>query len=90
MLKGSTNSVKLPPYFNKNLFRIAKYVRIRQGGISFSRRYIESFEEDFEETLQITQKIFDIKPKFTSKNEPLFCSGVISDFFNKIISRDYN
>ena len=88
--KGSTNSVKLPLYFDKNLLRITKFVRIRQGGISFSKRYTESFEEDFEEILKITQDIFDIKPKFTCKNEPLFCSGILSDFFNKIIKRNYN
>lgn len=88
--KGSTNSVKLPLYLDKNLVRISKFIRIREGGIGFSKRYMESFDENFEEILKIAQKIFDIKPKFTCKNEPLFCSGVISDFFNKIIKRNYN
>ena len=86
--KGSTNSVKLPLFFNNKFIKIAKFVRIRQGGVSFSKRYIESFNEDFNNILKITEEMFDIKPKYTSKKEPLFCSGVISDFFNKVIKRE--
>lgn len=86
--KGSTNSVKLPLISNEDLSRIAKYVRIRAGGISFSKRYIESFNENFNEIIGLTEKIFDIKPKYTCKKEPLFCSGVLADFFSKIIRRE--
>ncbi len=85
--KGSINSVKLPLYLDKKVLKIAKFVRIRQGGISFSRRYIESFNENFGEILNITQKIFDIKPTHTCKKEPIFCSGVLKDFFNSFIKR---
>jgi len=85
--KGSINSVKLPEFYNNSLFKIARFVRIRNGGITISKRYVESFNEDFDKTLNEVQLIFDIKPKFTSKNEPIFCSGVLEDFFNKIIKR---
>lgn len=86
--KGSTNSIKLPLSVNEDILKIVKFVRTRDGGISFSKKYIESFNENFGEILKLTENIFDIKPKFTSKNEPIFCSGVISDFFNKIIKRE--
>jgi len=86
--KGSTNSIKLPLSVNENILKIAKFVRIRNGGISFSKKYILSFNEDFDKILKITENIFDIKPKYTCKNEPIFCSGVISDLFNKIIKRE--
>lgn len=85
--KGSTNSIKLPLSINKDILKLAKFVRIRDGGISFSKKYVESFNENFDEILKLTENTFDIKPKFTCKNEPIFCSGVISDFFNKIIKR---
>jgi hypothetical protein len=85
--KGSINSVRIPLYFSADLLRMSKYVRIKVGGITFSKKYILSFNENYEDILKITEKIFDIKPKFTSKKEPLFCSGVLSDFFSKIIKR---
>ena len=85
--KGSIHSVRLPLSIGKDIIRISKFVRIRDGGITFSKRYVESFNEDFDEILNLTENTFDLKPKFTSKNEPLFCSGVLSDFFNKIIKR---
>jgi hypothetical protein len=85
--KGSINSIKLPLSFTGDLLRISKYIRIKPGGITFSKRYILSFNENYDEILNITEKIFDIKPKFTSKKEPIFCSGVLSDFFTKIIKR---
>lgn len=85
--KGSTNSVKLPLIANKDLSRIAKYIRIRSGGISFSKRYINSFNDNFDYVIKTTERLFDIKPKYTSKNEPIFCSGVLADFFAKILKR---
>ncbi len=88
--KGSINSIKLPMYFNNDLFRISKYVRIRNGGIIFSKRYIESFNEDFIEIVRLTEEMFGLSPKFTCKNEPLFCSGVLSDFFNNLINKESN
>jgi len=83
--KGSMNSVALPLTFTYDLLKLAKFVRIRAGGISFSRRYIESFKEDYSEILDLAEKIFDIKPKYTCKNEPLFCSGVLADLFKSVI-----
>lgn len=88
--KGSINSVKLPIYFNDDLFRISKYVRIRNGSISFSKKYTESFNENFIEIVKLTEEMFNIPPKFTCKNEPLFCSGVLSDFFNNLINKESN
>ena len=85
--KGSVNSIKLPLRFNNSLIKIARFVRIRNGGITFSKRYIESFNGDYDDIIKTTSEIFDIEPKFTHKNEPIFCSGVLSDFFNKIINR---
>lgn len=88
--KGSINSVRLPRYLDKNILKIAKFVRLRDGGITFSKKYVESFNGDFNMVLKVTQNTFDIEPRFTCKNEPLFCSGVLHDFFNKIIKRNYN
>lgn len=85
--KGSVNSVMLPLNFDMDIFKMAKFVRVRNGGISFSRRYIESYNENFESIVKMTSKVFDILPKYTCKDEPIFCSGVLSDFFNKIINR---
>ncbi len=80
--KGSTNSVKLPINFSEDIFRIAKFIRLRSSGIIFSKKYIKSYNEDYDVILSLTEKIFDIKPVYTSKNEPLFCSGILKDFFN--------
>ena len=85
--KGSKHSIKLPLILNKEILKIAKFVRLRVGSISFSRKYVKSFNESFEELLSLTERIFDIKPKYTCKNEPIFCSGVLKDFFNAIIER---
>lgn len=83
--KGSTNSVILPLYLDPILLKIARFIRIRPGNISFSKRYTESFNENFDQLLKDFKTIFDIDPKYTSKSEPLFCSGVLSDFFNSFI-----
>ena len=88
--KGTKNSVRLPLILEDNILKLAKFVRIRSGSISFSRSYIESFNENFNEILKLTKNIFDIEPKYTCKNEPLFCSGVLSDFFNNITKRNQN
>ncbi|PIU76086.1 hypothetical protein COS75_00925 [Candidatus Pacearchaeota archaeon CG06_land_8_20_14_3_00_35_12] len=85
--KGSKNSVRLPLFFDKDMLKIGKFVRIRDGGISFSKNYINSFNENFSEILRIVENVFDIKPIYTCKNEPIFCSGVLKDFFNTIINR---
>ena len=85
--KGSRHSIRLPLFFEDKLLKISRFVRIRQGGISFSRIYVNSFNENFEEILKITSDIFDIKPTYTGKNEPIFCSGVIKDLFDNIIER---
>ena len=48
MSKGSINSVKLPLYFNKEIFNIAKLVRLRDREIVLSKSYTKSmgFEVD--------------------------------------------
>jgi len=84
--KGSINSVRLPLLWSEELLKIAKFVRIRNSGISFSKRYTESFNEDYNLILQSVERLFDIKPKYTCKNEPLFCSGVLADFFKYILN----
>lgn len=33
-------------------------------------------------------KIFDIKPHFTSKGEILFDSGVLNEFFSKVVEKN--
>jgi hypothetical protein len=83
--KGSTNSVKIPLYLTENVLKIAKFVRVRSGGITFSKSYITSFGEDYEKIVNSAENLFDLKPKFTCKNEPLFCSGVLADFFNALL-----
>ena len=83
--KGSKNSVTLPLVFDNQLLKFAKFVRIKSGSISFSKRYSQSFGQDFRILVNDFQKIFDITPKYTSKGELLFCSGVLSDFFGKFI-----
>ena len=82
--KGSTNSVKLPLILTEEILKIAKFARIRGGGISFSKRYIESFGENYFKILNLFKITFDINPKFTCKNEPIFCSGVLKDFFSHL------
>ena len=83
--KGSMNSVTLPLYFDPLLLKFAKFIRIRHGNVSFSKRYTKSFDENFEQLLKEFELIFNISPKFTGKNEPIFCSGVLSSFFNSFI-----
>ncbi len=83
--KGSRNSIKLPFYYNRDILTIAKYVRLRAGSITFSKAYIESFNEDYQQILNLTQRIFEILPKYTCKNEPIFCSGILRDFFSHLI-----
>ncbi len=86
--KGSNNSIKLPLYLTNDLLKIAKFVRLRYGGITFSKAYIISFNEDFNRLLTMVERIFDIKPVYTCKNEPIFCSGVLRDFFNYYIESE--
>lgn len=83
--KGSKNSVTLPLLFEDKLLKFAKFIRIKSGQVSFSKRYTESFGEDFKILINDFQKMFDIFPKYTSKGELLFCSGVLSDFFKSFI-----
>jgi len=85
--KGSKYSVIMPLIYDSKLLKLAKFVRIRNGSISFSKSYIESYNEDFNEILKMTERMFDIKPKYTCKNEPLFCSGVLVDLFRNIIRK---
>lgn len=85
--KGSKYSVKLPLFFSENILKIGKFVRLRDGGISFSKVYTNSFNEDFDEILRIVKNTFSINPVYTCKNEPIFCSGVLKDFFSAIVSR---
>jgi hypothetical protein len=89
--KGSTNSVVLPNNFDADLLKIAKFVRIRTGSISISKAYVESFNENYNELVSIIEQMFNISPKYTCKNEPIFCSGVLVDLFkfitqNKLIN----
>ncbi|MBI3035962.1 hypothetical protein HYY71_06595 [Candidatus Woesearchaeota archaeon] len=85
MGKGSTNSVRMPLYFNTDILDIARFVRLRNGCITTSQNYIESFNLNPHEIISKFEQIFDIKPKYTCKGEPLFCSGILALFFSKII-----
>ncbi len=84
--KGSKHSVTLPPIFDNRLLKFAKFIRIKNGSISFSKRYTQSFGENFKVLINDFQEMFDISPKYTSKGELLFCSGVLTDFFNSFIT----
>ena len=86
--KGSMNFIRLPTTFDDKLLKLARFVRIRNGSISFSRAYIESFNENFNEILETTKKIFGINPIYTCKNEPIFCSGVLADLFKAILIKE--
>lgn len=83
--KGSNSSVLLPSVFTSDVLKIAQFVRLRLGSITFSKAYVESHGEDYENILLLTKNIFDISPRYTCKNEPLFCSGVLRDFFHYIL-----
>ena len=85
MSKSSINSVILPLFFNADILKIANFVRLRSGSIGLSPLYIQSFNINPKEIISKTERIFDIKPKFTSKKEPIFCSGILAIFFSKII-----
>ena len=88
MGKGSMNSIKLPLFFNGDLLKIAKLIRLAEGSVRLSRRHIESYNLDFNQIIKEFEKMFDIKAKYTSKKEPIFCSGVLRLFFAKIIKRN--
>lgn len=88
MSKGSTNPVKLPLHFGKDIIKTAKFVRLRNGSIGLSRIYIKSYGEDPDNMIKLLENIFDIKAKYTSRKEPIFCSGIINLFFSKIIKRN--
>lgn len=87
--KGSKNSIKLPLILDENLKNIAQFVRIRAGSISFSREYIRSLNVDYANLMNKVKNIFDISPTYTCKGEPLFCSGVLADFFKMLIKSEH-
>ncbi len=88
MSKGSTEYVKLPIKPNKNFLRYAKFVRLTSGGIRLSRNYIKAFNENVDEVTEFFIQTFDIHPKFTSKGEILFCSGVLNKLFSKVLVKN--
>ena len=87
MSKGSTNSVRMPLYFNKCILDVANFIRIQEGSVRIPRNYIKSFNINPQVIIKKIEKVFDIKPKYTSKKEPIFCSGVLKVFFSKIINK---
>jgi len=88
MSKGSINSVRLPLYFNKKIIDIARVVRLRDDSISLSRTYNRSVGLETTKLIKTIEEVFDIKPKYTKKKEPIFCSGVLEHLFSKIIKRN--
>ena len=90
MSKGSTNSTIIPLYFTQEIIDIAKLIRLRKGGITISRRYTKFFNVNPNFIINKIISIFDILPSYTSKNEPIFCSGVLEIFFSKIINKKSN
>jgi hypothetical protein len=87
MSKGSTTSVKLPLTVTKELEKIAKFIRLKDGGVRVSKNYIKSWGEDPAKIVKNVCKMFDIKPHFTSKGEILFDSGVLNEFFSKVVGK---
>jgi len=88
MSKGSTTSVKLPLIVTGELEKIAKFIRLREGGIGVSKNYINSCGENSEKIIKCICKMFDVKPHFTSKKEIFFDSGVLKEFFSKVVKRE--
>ncbi|MFH1445531.1 MAG: LAGLIDADG family homing endonuclease [Nanoarchaeota archaeon] len=88
MSKGSMNSVKLPSRFDRDIIKIAEFVRLREGSVGLSRLFIQSSGEKPEKIIKLLENRFDIKAKYTSRKEPIFCSGVLNLFFTKIIKRN--
>lgn len=84
MGKGFINSVRVPFKFDENVQEIAKFVRVRGGSIWISRNYITCFNKDPDNIINNVEETFDIKPTYTSKKEPIFCSGVLNLFFSGI------
>ena len=77
MSKGSTKSVKLPFRLNKDIEEIASLIRFNCGSMQISRLYTRALNKDPEKLINKFVEIFDIKPTYTGKGEPLFCSCVL-------------
>lgn len=86
--KGSTNSVKLPLHINKEIIHMIKFIRPHSGSLRLSRWHIKSFNENPKKIIESIEDIFNIKAKYTSKDVPLFCSGILELFFSKILTKD--
>ncbi len=86
MSKGSTTSIKVPLYFNQDVLDVARFIRLRDGSVTLSRNYIKSFNLNPDKIIRMFEQLFDIKPKYTCRGEPIFCSGVLKIFFSKIIN----
>ncbi|GEM_PF-4812148 len=82
--KGTNKSIKLPLALSDELKQIMKYVRIRDGSISYSKKYIESYNESVDKITTLTKNLFDLEPSITTKKEVIFCSTVLSLLFSKI------
>jgi hypothetical protein len=82
--KSTNKSIKLPLKLNDNLKLVAKYLRIRDGGICYSRKYIDSYNEDSDKITNLTAVLFDLRPSLTCKKEVLFCSTVLNILFSRI------
>jgi len=86
MSKGSKNSIKIPMCYNKNISKIGKFIRLGEGSTRLSKQYIKAFNMNIDQIIKLIEKIFDINPKYTSKKEPIFCSGVLRLFYSKMVS----
>ncbi|MAG45551.1 MAG: hypothetical protein CMH63_02135 [Nanoarchaeota archaeon] len=86
--KGSTNSIKMPLYINKKIIHMIKFIRPHSGSLGLSRCHVKSFNKNPQKIIKSIENIFDIKARYTSKDVPLFCSGVLELFFSKILTKD--
>lgn len=86
MGKGSKYGISVPYIFNKELTEIAKVIRLRPYCISVSRNYASAMNMDPELILKKINTLFNTKPTFTTKGEPLYCNGALELFFNKAIN----
>jgi len=87
MGKGTNVSIRLPLKNNSKLIAITSFVRIRNGGIILSKQYIKVFNKNPNKIIRTCENLFNIRAKWTSKKEPLFCSGVLKLLFSKITIR---
>jgi len=86
MGKGSKYSIRLPYKFDKNLHDISRMIRVINYKILIPRNYSKLLNLDYKMIINRINNIFQTKPTFTGRGEPIYSSGVLSLFFSKIVT----